>query len=474
MNNEGKSVVVFGGFTHEGIWTSVKALGFDLIRPDLKRASQRKWKRRIQELQELRQDGSLAAVVVYLHSHLFLEASHDWCQAYFFELLAEAKHVKSVVFAFQDNLDGIFAPRPSPTAEPMSLKEVKENYEKADQECSDFWRLRWKSSEDLMVDAQSRAQEMRAFTNKLLTFGIDVAPFSQRSDVTVRLQEFFEDLEQGVFLRLFVPSERYQSDQLRSLLGVLERYLRQVERQDFSIDARKSEKGTTYVFRTQSQSEDVLAQMDAALARFDSFIRLCGDDPASAEVILRQHGIPEGDLSFSVSRYAKDYQRLLLDTRHEFERKMLSLKQRFESDGVEATFPLPSALPKEASLSAFLSDHSPLGDIKVNIGSISVVNAETVRNEIEQVMNGNITYSAYDEELLRVFAQHAERLEALQARSDLLQLKDPSTPEATKISAVQRIKGLLRRVASKGAEVAEKVAVEALSTYLQSLLKGAS
>jgi hypothetical protein len=48
--------------------------------------------------------------------------------------------------------------------------------------------------------------------------GAEVAPFYVRSDVTVRLQEFLADIEQGVFLRLFVPDERFQADQLKGLL----------------------------------------------------------------------------------------------------------------------------------------------------------------------------------------------------------------------------------------------------------------
>jgi hypothetical protein len=66
----------------------------------------------------------------------------------------------------------------------------------------------------------------------------------------------------------------------------------------------------------------------------------------------------------------------------------------------------------------------------------------------------------------------ADRMESLQLRSDLDQLKDPSSPQTAKLTGKQRLVAFLHRAGAKAVEVGGKVAVEALSKYLEGLLLG--
>lgn len=86
---------------------------------------------------------------------------------------------------------------------------------------------------------------------------------------------------------LFVPDDRFQAEQLKSLLSVLERYMRQVEGQSFSIDSKKSNKGIVYLFRSDN-GKGSLRDLNNAFNRFDSFMTLCGDRPENAIEILIQ------------------------------------------------------------------------------------------------------------------------------------------------------------------------------------------
>lgn len=503
-----KAVVVYGGFTHEGISTAVKALGFELRERNLKQIVAKTWEKRISEVRELRENSLLAAAIFYLHSHLYLEVSAPESRELFFRLIDECKHAKSIIFSFQDNLDGEFAPRDPVTGDFATIGDLqawesyhsatryyeteKFHFERGLESIPEPERARKSLSAPMQPtepargpyvdeyhldgaiarakEAAERKLEIADFTSMLFSCGIEIAPFSARADVTVRLQEFFEDLEQGVFLRLFVPSDRYQAEQLKSLLAVLERYLKQVERREFLIDARKSDKGTTYIFRLQNTTGDVMSQMDAAFERFDSFMRLCGDNPESAAKLMTEVGFSQPDADYNVSRYAKEYQRVLLDARHELERKMLALKQRFESDGIETTG-LMTLESSALGLSNLLSESKGVGGLQLNIGSLSIVNADRVSGEIQRVFHGDVVYSNQDNELLRLLGSYGERIEALQGQSDLHQLKDSSIPETAKISAGQRLKTFLRRAASKAAEVGQRIAVDALSSYIESLAK---
>jgi hypothetical protein len=243
-----------------------------------------------------------------------------------------------------------------------------------------------------------------------------------------------------------------------------------VENQNFSIDARKSEKGVTYIFKSDGNFGNLQALNDA-FGRFDSFMKLCGDDPSQAESILKDKGLKEQNAVFLVERYSRDYRRLILDTKHEFERKSLILRQRLETDIVEVgTSPTISWLNE--SLSSLISAAATGTNVAVNIGNISVVNSNKVHTEIEHLINGSISYNDNDRFLLKLFSCYADRLEALQCRSDLDQLKDSSTPEPARQNAKQRLVGFLRKSAQKVGGVAEHVAVKTLSEYLESILKG--
>lgn len=465
-----KSVVMIGGFGHEGLNANLKALGYDLVSLKLEDVLPRTWEKRLGVIETLKDSGRLSACIIYLHTSLLLRASKDRYREVFLQILATTRSAKTIIFVYQDNLDGIFSMRDPQSGAPMTLDRLEANLNNDNSEDSWMNRFRYEGAISRLRDYQSRTEQVNAVLNALYESGAEVCPFLIRSDVTIRLQEFLTDLDGGVFLRLFVPSDRLQSEQLKSLLGVLERYLRQVEGRSFSIDSRKSEKGVAYIFRSTSGS-DSLQTLDEAFARFDDFMKLCGDDAAKAESLLKNKGLPAEEASFAVEKYAREYRRLILDTKHEFERKTLVLRQRLEVEVTETGL-TPTLSWSQETLPSLVTAAATGANIVINIGTVSVVNADKVHTQVEQLINGSVTYNSDDKHLMELFTLYADRLEALQCRSDLDQLKDKSAPEPTRQTAKQRLVGFLRKAAYKSGEVVEKVAVTALSKYLESLFKG--
>lgn len=463
-----KAVVMLGSFGHEGLSANLKALGYDLISLKLDDVLPKTWLRRCEVINKLKDSGRLAACIIYLHSTLLLTASEDGYREVFQEILKTLRSTKSIIFVFQDNLDGIFAMRDPDTREPMTMEQMEEALGNSDSGFYGSDRLEWAIAR--LRDYEERPEQVQTFLGALYDCGAEVCPFFVRSDVTIRLQEFLSDIEGGVFLRLFVPSDRLQAEQLKSLLSVLERYLRQVEGKNFAIDSRKSEKGVVYIFRSESGGEN-LQTLDEAFVRFDEFMKMCGDDASQAEAILKAKGLPAKDVAFTVEKFAREYRRLILDTKHEFERKTLVLRQRLEVEVTEGGAS-PTLAWSNESLPSLLTSAATGANIEINIGSVSVINAAKIHTEIDQLINGSVVYNSNDKLLLELFSRYADRLEALQCRSDLDQLKDQSTPEPTRQTAKQRLIGFLRKAAYKGGEIAEKVAVGALSKYLESVLKG--
>src|SRR5262245_697594 len=116
-----KTFVLLGGFNHEGVWTQVKALGYTLATPNMAKVSPKTWQKRAGELRELADKGRLAATALFLHTHLFLDASRARYRDAFNEIVAEMKRSKAIIFVFQDALDKIFAMRDFETGELLSL-----------------------------------------------------------------------------------------------------------------------------------------------------------------------------------------------------------------------------------------------------------------------------------------------------------------------------------------------------------------
>jgi len=120
-----------------------------------------------------------------------------------------------------------------------------------------------------------------------------------------------------------VPNGRYQAEQLESFLRLFENYLQQVEKVDLFIDLNKTRHGQIYVFKSKSNISSI-DDMQIAISRFESFMNLCQNDSKRAEAILISNGLSSKDASHLISKYTKQYQRLELDIRHEFE--LASLK----------------------------------------------------------------------------------------------------------------------------------------------------
>ena len=467
-----KHVVTIGGFNHEGLSANVKALGFKLLSLKLDGVKPNTWLKRANLIKELIANGTLAATIIYLHTTLLLQASNSEYRAAFIELLTQVAKSKAIVFIFQDNLDGIYTMRHWQSRKPMTIEELEEILENEDE--SEYGYIRNRDNiENAIIrlkDYEIRKSEIETLITYIYESDVEVAPFYLRSDVTIRLQEFLGDVEQGVFLRLFVPNDRLQAEQLKSLLSVLERYLRQVEGQNFSVDLRKSDNGIVYVFRSDDDMGS-LQNLNDAILRFDSFMKMCGDQPEKALEVLKLQGLSAYDSAFFVEKYYREYKRIILESRHEFERKSLLLKQRLEADILDQSCQ-PTLSWDNESVSGLISAVATGGNVAINIGNMSIINSQKIHNEVEKIINGSIIYNDNDKLLFDLFSRYAGGFEALQCRSDLDQLKDATVAEPARQNAKQRLTGFLRKSAKKAGEITEKVAVEALSLYIESLIKG--
>jgi hypothetical protein len=77
-----KTVVILGGFSHEGLLTSLKTIGYEGRFLALEKVSPKTWAKRAEVIQVLQDSNCLAATVIYLHTTLLLRASQKEYRTY--------------------------------------------------------------------------------------------------------------------------------------------------------------------------------------------------------------------------------------------------------------------------------------------------------------------------------------------------------------------------------------------------------
>lgn len=327
------------------------------------------------------------------------------------------------------------------------------------------WRWRFEATKE----AETRAEEITAFFDAIYQRGIEVSPFYRRDDITIKFHDFLDDLDKNVFLRMYIPNSRFQSEQFSVLLRTVERYLRQVESRRFSIESRATGSGTLYLF-CSAEGDESFGDLEEAFARFDQFMRLCRDDPEQALRLINMPGLSAAESRFLISKYARDYQRIMIDVRHEFEQKILLLSQRFDLEALNFSEEKLSSPMINGGPSMLLNLSGNTGSILLNLGSMSGSNSSQMSQEIGKILNSGVVYSHEDERIIELINNYADRVSALQLRSDLDQAKTPEIPETDRKVARGRIASFLFSLASKaGEEIVKRSASELVEYVLKGL-----
>lgn len=320
---------------------------------------------------------------------------------------------------------------------------------------------------DLEEEIAEELQRAEHLLQKIQSRECEIASYKNLKELVVQVQHFLDEIDKGVLLHLYVPNGRYQEDQLASFLRLFESYLQRVENLQFFIETRKTLHGQIYEFKSKNSSMNI-TDMEVALSRFESFMSLCQNDQKKAEDLLLRTGMNPSEASRLMTKYIKEYQRLLLDIEHERERKMLDLRQRLESDALELTNETSLAVTQSVQPAALLSLPHTLEPLSITISNSSVTINPGLQSYIEQAIYGDIHYTTEDKELIHLFAKYTEGLETVRLKSELEQLKDETSPEAERKTAKQKIAGFLSKVAPA---IGQSV-LTVLTAYLEKLLTG--
>lgn len=469
-----KTAVVLGTFSHEGLDAKLRGLNMTLVRKGL-RSSERNWLRIIEIVSELRECGQLAAVLVYAPTPTLLHIASSQYDNVRPHLLDELKRAGSHVFLHEDNFSSKIEPAPWDIAD-LSEEELIERdlpWSDAIEIDSDTPQLLLQSAQELQARRPPRlptrdewlaehADEIRraeACLAEMRTREIAMVPFRTRSDVTIRAFELLEDAEAGIFLRLYVPHGRYQSEQFEDFLTMFSRYLREVEALEFSVSSDRTLRGTNYVFKGRGEVTD-FSGLNGAISRFDEFLSLANTNPKSAELALQSRGAgPQA--AHIVAKYVRQNRRLAMEIRHEHDRKKLQLQQEMEAELLDEQDATLLPVPSSSAPSGILSVVGNLAPVTINVtGSV-------LGNSVERTILGDVTYTPEDKALMSLMSSISDKMEVLRLQSDISRLKDRATSPEEKQTAVQRLKGFLYKLGKAAVEKSTDFGMDLLLKYLE-------
>lgn len=307
---------------------------------------------------------------------------------------------------------------------------------------------------------------------------LNLMPYKRNAQVTVLAESFLQDTEKNLLFRLYVPSNRMWSNETDRLLQLFRDYLSNIGHISVRLDQQRTDKGIIYEFHGEEPKGE--NGLSTEFTEFTQFLDYCVNDQNAAIAILTSKSVDTGRVSEILSRYGKEAKRLNLDLKHDREQKLLSIRQRLESELIdEAPGDLDwhtiyqlveSTVPSVSGTGSPFSAAHPSHRIGNNSNTYVTVNINpqivgTVNGVIAQEINGNQNLGTHGQELLDLVNKYGEA-KANELATAVYEIEDKSVPKPERLKASQKLKKFLIEIARKGGDVAAGV----LQTYIESQL----
>lgn len=322
------------------------------------------------------------------------------------------------------------------------------------------------------------AKQLRAVNTLLEERGIQLMPYTRNAELTVLATEFIANTEQGLLFRVYIPAGRMWAEETGRLIQLFRDYLARVGKLSVRLDQTRTDNGMIYEFH----GDEGLTPRDLStdFGEFSHFLDLCVSRPEQASRLLADRALPARDVAEILTRYAKEARRLNVDLKHDRERRLLSIRQRLESELIDATYSpasieamqalVDAAVPPIPELAAVqpappvlpTPQHAVAPSITVNMQPQII---SDVRGIVAQEIRGHAHLTSEDEQLLRLVADHGGAQSADLA-SAVHEVSDESVPTPARLVARQKLTKFLMSVGSRLTDVGAGV----LQSYIEQKL----
>lgn len=177
-------------------------------------------------------------------------------------------------------------------------------------------------------------ESRNAVFEMLAEYNVHIMPYKRNAEVTIMAESFLSETEQHLIFRLYVPSGRIWSNESDKLLQLFREYLARVANIKVRLDQYRTDKGVIYEIHSEEIANST--NIGKEFSEFTQFMDLCISDTEAAEKMLKSKDIDQRDVVKILSRYSKEAKRLSVDLKHEREQKVLSIRQRLESELVDS------------------------------------------------------------------------------------------------------------------------------------------
>ena len=331
---------------------------------------------------------------------------------------------------------------------------------------------KWIAGHGLNVSPEECEAQIKAFISDLQQRQFNIVPYRKLLDLEIAGQEFINNSEQGLILRIYVPNEKLWSNEIDKMIVLFKGYVAAVLGLNAVLKQNRTDNGIT--FSIYSREDNLNKEnIGAIFDQFTQFLDICSDDPEKAAGILSSSKLPPSKIASLISKYSKETKRILLDIKHEREAKFLSIKHRLESEIMEEnsecqdlTIPIP-ALPEANKPSNLFYERSltlSSRNLTVNLNPQIIHKIEGI---VAQEIHGQISFNANDEQLIRLIEENSiNKAQLAELKSSLHELKDKSVSKEERTTAWQRLQSFLSKIGDKVGDVG----LHLLKKYLEQLL----
>jgi hypothetical protein len=455
-----KSVVLLlGSINHEGITSSLRASG-EQYKQKLLASTVENWHSIVRILRFF----MVRAVIVKLNASAYENFAHPAYKGVRDELLSFVSKVPHMFFVYEDILSG------AATEESLARQE-------------DFIRRRGGGDPDDELDLSwyrqlygfgvPRQEVLNEAEGAFKRFDITLVPYRMNADVTNMSVQFLHDALNNLLFKVYIPIGRLWANEVDRLLNLFKDYLSSTGRTGIRLSQSKTNHGTSYEFHSTDHIQSI--SLEAEFKEFTRVLNLSLSDPRAAEEALISRSVDAKQVEAIVTRYAKEAYRLSIDIKHERERKLLSVRQRLES---ELTGVLPPtdwariqaladrAIPSSPGTSpAFAIDSAPLPSptqyqsVTLNLNPQII---QQVTGIVAQEIRGNGNIGASGEELLATVEKYGSD-RSLELASAVHEIADSTVPRGERLTSLGKLKTFFY---SLGPEVG-KVGLNILSAYAE-------
>jgi hypothetical protein len=264
----------------------------------------------------------------------------------------------------------------------------------------------------------------------------DVMVFRYLSQIYDYIKSEIIERFSNEILNIYIPRQYGYKFEFDDFIQVFEKYLKGVEQLNISVEVNETQKGVNYKFISNDLIEKI-SDLPEKFQRFTNFIDICEKEPEQALQLLESKNIAPNQALEIIQRLSKKYKRLVLDIQQQQERIELAYKQEVQAELFEYGYsdtPF-SLVQKSFSIEALDTIYEP---------------------------------SLEEQEFIRLVQTHTESIDVTNLKSDLGIINDLELKQDDRKRSAYKLKKVLGKILNKGLEHAEKIAIDALVTYINS------